>query len=56
MKVFVYDKKNSKKIAIIEKVANVLENKVVHQIYITTENAELFTFDTRFFKTTAYQN
>ena len=56
MKTFVYDKKKSKKVAEIKNVATVCEDKPTHSIQITTLNNETFEFETRFFKTTAYQN
>ena len=47
MKVFVYSKKTSKKIAEIKQVAS--------QILITTYSGETFKFNTNDVKTTAYQ-
>lgn len=56
MKVFVYSKKTSKKIAEIERVGNVMECEVAEQILITTYSGETFKFNTNDVKTTAYQN
>lgn len=56
MKVFVYSKKTSKKIAEIEQVVNVMECKLTVQILITTYRGETFKFNTNEVKTTSYQN
>lgn len=56
MKVFVYSKKTSKKIAEIKQVCNVMECELAAQILITTYSGETFTFDTNEVKTTSYQN
>nr|DAM63066.1 MAG TPA: hypothetical protein [Caudoviricetes sp.] len=56
MKVFVYSKKTSKKIAEIIQVANVMVCEVAEQILITTYSGETFAFNTEEVKTTAYQN
>lgn len=56
MKVFVYSKKTSKKIAEIKQVGNIMECEVAEQILITTYSGETFKFDTKDVKTTAYQN
>lgn len=56
MKVFVYSKKTSKKIAEIKQVGNVMECEVLSQILITTYSGETFKFNTNDVKTTAYQN
>jgi hypothetical protein len=56
MKVFVYNKdKNSKKIATIENVASVTEDKANRRIYISTGEG-VIEFDTKFVKTSIYQN
>lgn len=56
MKVFVYSKKTSKKIAEIKNVCNVMECELANQISITTYSGEIFKFDTNVVKTTSYQN
>lgn len=56
MKVFVYSKKTSKKIAEIKQVGNVMECEVAEQILITTYSGETFSFNTNDVKTTTYQN
>lgn len=56
MKVFVYSKKTSKKIAEIKQVGNVMECELAAQILITTYSGETFTFNTNEVKTTSYQN
>lgn len=56
MKVFVYNKdKNSKKIATIENVTSVTEDKQNRRIYISTNDSQI-TFDTKHIKTSIYQN
>ncbi len=54
MKVFVYSKKTSKKIAVIINVASieVIEDKII----FCTETNETLSFDTSEVKTTIYQN
>lgn len=57
MKVFVYSKKTSKKIAEVKAVVSVncpLEKG--SKIVIQTESGEVFKFDTKTMKTTIYQN
>ena len=56
MKVFVYSKKKSKKIAEIKHVCDVRACEVAEQILITTYSGETFSFNTKEVKTTAYQN
>lgn len=56
MKVFVYSKKTSKKIAEIKQVGNVMECELTAQILITTYSGETFKFNTNEVKTTAYHN
>lgn len=56
MKVFVYAKKESKKVAEIKNVSLVREIREKHEIQLTTESNEVFKFDTHLFKTTVYQN
>lgn len=56
MKVFVYSKKTSKKIAEIKQVGNVMECELMSQILITTYSGETFKFNTNEVKTTSYQN
>ena len=56
MKVFVYSKKTSKKIAEINGVGNVMECEIIAQILITTYSGETFRFNTNEIKTTVYQN
>lgn len=56
MKVFVYSKKTSKKIAEFNQVGNVMVCEVTEQILITTYSGETFNFNTKEVKTTAYQN
>ena len=56
MKVFVYSKKTSKKIAEIKQVGNVMECELAAQILITTYSGETFRFNTNEVKTTSYQN
>lgn len=56
MKVFVYSKKTSKKIAEIEQVGNIMECDFASQILIITYSGETFKFNTKDVKTTAYQN
>ena len=55
MKVFVYSKKSSKKIATIINVVNV-STKEPKKIIFTTVTGEEFSFDTTTIKTTIYQN
>lgn len=56
MKVFVYSKKTSKKIAEIKQVGNVMECELTERILITTYSGEIFKFNTNEVKTTSYQN
>ena len=56
MKVFVYSKKSSKKIAVIDQVCNITECSVMAQILMTTYSGEMFVFNTNEVKTTSYQN
>ena len=56
MKVFVYSKKTSWKIAEIKQVGNVMECELASQILITTYSGETFKFNTNEVKTIAYQN
>lgn len=56
MKIFVYSKKTSKKIAEINNVFIATECELVKEILITTYTGETFTFDTNEVKTTLYQN
>lgn len=55
MKVFVYSKKSSKKIATITNVVMV-STKEPGKIILTTVTGEEFSFDTKTMKTTIYQN
>lgn len=55
MKVFVYSKKSSKKIATIINVINV-STKEPRKIIFTAVTGEEFSFDTTVIKTTIYQN
>lgn len=55
MKVFVYSKKSSKKIAMITSVVAV-EEHADSIITFTTKNGNVFSFDTKEVKTTTYQN
>jgi hypothetical protein len=55
MKVFVYSKKSSKKIATIKDVINV-STEIPGIIVFTTITGEKFSFDTFTMKTTIYQN
>lgn len=56
MKVFVYSKKTSKKIAEIKQVCGVIECKLTAQILIIPYSGETFKFNTNEVKTTSYQN
>ena len=56
MKVFVYSKTTSNKIAEIKNVVTVQEPSVGNKIIFITESGEMFTFDTKEVKTTTYQN
>lgn len=56
MKVFVYYKKTSKKIAEIKQVGYVMECELTAQILITKYSGETFIFNTNEVKTTSYQN
>lgn len=56
MKVFVYSKRTSKKIAEIKHVVSVMEREVAEQIIITTYSGDTFWFNTNNVKTIAYQN
>lgn len=56
MKVFIYSKKTSKKIAEIKQVGNVMECELAKQILISTFSGETFKFNTNDVKTTIYQN
>lgn len=56
MKVFVYSKKSSKKVAAIVEVVNVKEIKSERLLTCTTVSGETFTFNTCEVKTTIYQN
>ena len=55
MKVFVYSKKSSKKIATIQNVVNV-NTESTGIIIFTAATGEKFSFDTATMKTTTYQN
>lgn len=55
MKVFVYSKKSSKKIAVIKDVVNV-NTEEPGIIIFTTVTGEKFSFSTVTMKTTTYQN
>lgn len=54
MKVFVYSKNDSKKIATITDVSNVAHGK--DTVVFTSKDGIEFKFDTRKVKTTSYQN
>lgn len=56
MKVFVYSKKTSKKVAEIKKVVMVQELPEDHKIEFVTDSGEVMTFDTKSLKSTIYQN
>ncbi len=56
MKVFVYSKKTSKKIAEVKHVVTVQPPTASNKIILITESGEMFTFDTKEVKTTIYQN
>lgn len=56
MKVFVYSKKTSKKVAEIKKVVMVQEIPEDHKIEFVTDSGEVMTFDTKSLKSTIYQN
>ena len=56
MKVFVYSKKSSKKVAAIVDVANVKEIKTENVLTCMTTSGETFTFNMSEVKTTIYQN
>ncbi len=56
MKVFVYSKKTSKKIAIVNNVKVVCETPEKCSISFVTNSGENFCFNTKEVKTTTYQN
>ena len=62
MKVFIYYKNNYKnkngngKFAVFENVDKVVLDKENHKIEIYTDGCGVMVFDTRYFKTTIYQN
>lgn len=56
MKVFVYSKKTSAKIAEIKNAVTVQEPAASNKIIFITDSGEMFTFDTKEVKTTSYQN
>ena len=56
MKVFVYSKKTSKKIAEVKHVVTVQTPAASDKIILITESGEMFTFSTKEVKTTCYQN
>lgn len=56
MRVFVYSKKTSKKIAQINNVSEVHSTVDKREITFVTGSGETFTFDTKTMKTTTYQN
>lgn len=56
MRVFVYSKKTSKKIAIINNVEIVHETPTSYLISFVTGSGENFSFNTKEVKTTTYQN
>lgn len=56
LKVFVYSKKSSKKVAVITKVVKVDVDDENNLILIYTCDSDVMTFDIRMFKTTIYQN
>lgn len=56
MKAFVYEKKDSKKIAEILDVVNVIHDLEEGRIYIVNDKKRIFQYDTKNVKTTIYQN
>lgn len=56
MKVFIYSKKSSKKVATLIDVVAVEELKSEKSIICTTSSGEAFKFNTQVMKTTIYQN
>lgn len=56
MKVFVYDKKDSERIAEYKHVIRVEEFKTDPYIYITTDEMEVYQYNTNLVKTRIYQN
>lgn len=56
MKVFVYSKKTSKKIATVNNVRTIRETPSKCLISFITSSGENFCFDTKEVKTTTYQN
>lgn len=56
MKVFIYSKKTSKKIATLTDIIEVRCNGEKNEIMFTNEDSECFAFDTTQVKTTSYQN
>lgn len=56
MKVFVYSKATSNKIAEIKDVVTVQRPKASNNIIFITVSGEMFTFNTKEVKTTTYQN
>lgn len=55
MKCFVYTKNGNKKVAIIQDVVTVSQPNR-NEIVFTTRTGTVFTFNTKEFKTTSYQN
>lgn len=56
MKVFIYSKNTSKKLAVINDVVKVEEDSEHNRILFTTADGDMLGFDTHIVKTTAYQN
>lgn len=56
MKVFVYSKKTNKKLATITSVVAIRTKSGENVIQIVADSGEVFEFDTKAVKTTAYQN
>ena len=56
MKAFVYDKKESKKVAELKNIVSVTEDKESHSIYIVDSKNRLYQYNTKDTKTTIYQN
>ena len=56
LKVFVYSKRTSKKVALISNVLMITTDDKAGVINIYTDTDEIMTFDQRTFKTTIYQN
>lgn len=56
MKVFVYSKKTSKKLATITSVVAIHAKSGENAIQIVADSGETFEFNTNVVKTTAYQN